>query len=597
MTIRIPAIPILLAALLLLAAGPALSQDKGKAEDQGAKKDGVSQKILLDKPVRAGDLVLYPGLKGDKDSYYYVVNKVSLGTHETGAPQFSFLRWVDNEAGDETGPGGGGIVHALVELGVTQEQLQEANAAIRKINPEGKVAGPVVFSAGRFALVSTAAVEEGGSNELTKQLVGVGKAPLLDGSKAAISILLTKQGAKVLWESFKTPTPDVSFSFEMQVDGFFSPYEATLTADLEQVQNHMSAGVKASYSYIGAEVEAAFDDLRKSGAIKLDVVGEDTKMDGLIDQAYAKIAALMFDEVPLDKGFQDPEVAKAKEKGVIGDLTKAAEDYAEAASGIGVTASFKMKRKQLKGTYRIDFNKFSTARLVLRFDENIGDLRQYWGNSNHFRQVNLEDPLFVQREIVAKLNGVDAEDFDDLINFVSVQLRKVHQSGDITDRELKIDRATFTEMGNRFPMEYGWKGDEDRTQWLSYQYKVHWGLEGGREVISEWEESDNGMIDLTPPLQKVTVSMDGSQDELQAADVRAAIVTLYYNPSGNKEVQRRETFRIDKGECARDVTILLPRDIEAYEYDIKWQGKDGKVTQGERQPGFGTLVYIDPPTV
>ncbi len=595
MTFRPTSILIAFAAVLLLGALPAAAQDKDK-DKEGAKKDGVSQKILLDKPVRAGDLVLYPGLKQDKNSYYYVVNKIRLGTHETGAPQFSFLRWVDNETGDETGPGGGGIVHALVELSVTKDQLREANTAIRKVNPEGIVAGPVVFSAGKFALVSSAAPEDG-SNEFTRQLVGVGKAPLLDGSKAAVSILLTKQGAKVLWESFKTPTPDVSFSFEMQVDGFFSPYEATLTADLEQVQNHMSAGVKGKYSYIGAEVEASFDDLRKDGAIKLDVVGDDSKMDGLIDQAYAKIAALMFDEVPLDKGFQEKAAEKPKGGGVLGDLAKSAEDAAEASSGIGVMVNFKLKRKQLKGTYRLDFNKFSTAKIVLRFDENIGDLRQYWGDSNHFRQVNLEDPLFVEREIVAKLNGVDVEDFDDLINFVSVQLRKVHQNGDITDRELKIDRTTFTETGNRFPMEYGWKGDADRTQWLQYQYKIHWGLQGGREVITDWEESDNGMIDLTPPLQKVTVSMDGSQDELESADVRAAIVTLYYNPSGTKEVQRRETFRIDKGECARDVTILLPRDIEAYEYDIKWQTKDGKVLNSERQPGFGNLVYIDPPTV
>ena len=31
---------------------------------------------------------------------------------------------------------------------------------------------------------------------------------------------LTKLGAKILWESFQTPTPDISFSFEMDVTGF-----------------------------------------------------------------------------------------------------------------------------------------------------------------------------------------------------------------------------------------------------------------------------------------------------------------------------------------------------------------------------------------
>ena len=51
---------------------------------------------------------------------------------------------------------------------------------------------------------------------------------LLDGDKAAVSIQVTKLGAKILWESFQTPTPDISFSFEMDMSGYRSPHRALI---------------------------------------------------------------------------------------------------------------------------------------------------------------------------------------------------------------------------------------------------------------------------------------------------------------------------------------------------------------------------------
>ena len=65
-------------------------------------------------------------------------------------------------------------------------------------------------------------------------MVGLGNAPLLDGEKAAVSMQLTKLGAKILWESFQTPTPDISFSFEMDVTGFRSPQRAVIEANFDR---------------------------------------------------------------------------------------------------------------------------------------------------------------------------------------------------------------------------------------------------------------------------------------------------------------------------------------------------------------------------
>src|SRR5690606_23164106 len=193
----------------------------------------IAQQILLDKPVRAGEITVFPEV-GNDNNFYYLPDKLRLATHSNGKPQLSFLRYVENTSGPEATDEaeGGGIVHAVVELSVTPEQLAEARQQLRRIKPNGVIVGPIVYKSGTIALITSFNAENG---ELTKQVIGLGKAPVLDGGKAAVSVQLTKKGAKLLWESFKTPTPDLTFSFEMDMAGFRSPIRAKIEANFDQI--------------------------------------------------------------------------------------------------------------------------------------------------------------------------------------------------------------------------------------------------------------------------------------------------------------------------------------------------------------------------
>jgi len=66
----------------------------------------------------------------------------------------------------------------------------------------------------------------------------------------------------------------------------------------------------------------------------------------------------------------------------------------ESAPGFAVLASFEMKSVHQRGVFKIDLNKFTTDNLTLRFDENIGDHAEPHEGRGHFRQVNLDDPLY-----------------------------------------------------------------------------------------------------------------------------------------------------------------------------------------------------------
>src|SRR5687768_7522153 len=111
----------------------------------------AQQRILLDKPVRAGSLILFPELDNE-NNYYYLPDKPRLAIHPDGKPQLSFLRYAKNERTAETentaiseSTTGGGIVHALVELAVTDQMLKDAERALGRIKSNGKIVGPVMF--------------------------------------------------------------------------------------------------------------------------------------------------------------------------------------------------------------------------------------------------------------------------------------------------------------------------------------------------------------------------------------------------------------------------------------------------------------------
>ena len=61
----------------------------------------MAQPIFIDQPIQCGELLVFPHIT-DSTKFYYLPNKIVLGTTTAGGPQFSFLRYVQNV---KSGPG------------------------------------------------------------------------------------------------------------------------------------------------------------------------------------------------------------------------------------------------------------------------------------------------------------------------------------------------------------------------------------------------------------------------------------------------------------------------------------------------------------
>ena len=652
----------------------------------------AAQQVVFDKPVRAGDLVMFRDVHDEK-AYYYAPTRPRLASDANGLPQFSFFRWVENV---RTGPKeaearegeGGGIVHALVTFGVTKDQLTEATRDLERQVAGAKVAGPIVPESGVFTLVSSMANPKDPNNKLSTQVLGVGNAPILDGDKAAVSITLTKLGAKVMWEQFQTPTPDVSFSFEMTVNGFLGPIRATIEANLDEVVKHDSFAAGIAGNFFGAQIKGAFDDLRRTNVIKVTQVGEDAKFNEIIKQAYDKLVDVLFEKTspaaaaaagapqggaggPTDdwitkattqlgsaRDYSDKvrkenvEIekrnAERKAKRFAADeadrrlkeletelhAAEAATDSSaqgratqlraqvetarqDAASkrqeaikagpdeplkdspaepGFALMGTYQLKRSHQSGMYRIDLSKSTAATRKFRFDENIGDLRPLY-RTGAFRQVNLDDPLYKQREIVAIIDGVNAEDFGQYINFVSLRLRKTHESGEITNDEIRIDRKNFNQEGANFKMLYGWKGDNNRQHWMDYEYQTVWSFFGGYTMEMPWRKWSSGEVPLAPPLQRRSVELQGDPKRLAEQSVRAVSVKVFYRPAADAPEQVKQvTLNAAAPNFAGRIDFVGPKDSADYEYEIAWRlAGNREVTTGRQKTSFTILNLDDVP--
>lgn len=593
------------------------------------------QAIFIDKPVRAGELTVFPDIRNEHQ-YYYLVDKARLATGDDGKEQFSFLRYVQNstsQGSDISQEGeGGGIVHAVVELGVTDEQLDEARRELNRIDPDGEIMGPVIYSSGKFGLVSSFA-EEG--SDFTEHLLGLGNAPILDGNKAAISLSLTKKGAKLLWESFKTATPDVTFSFEMELEGYRSPIEATLEADFDQIYKHKAFDVGLATPVLQAEATAAFDELTRNGTIKFSGVQADENMERLIEIAYKKIADMMMEPLntstnqlselmqgqsALDRASsmltQARNDTKERNQQIRADNDQAREDAKEEAEanaarspdGVGtayytkkeeetlptfsLAASFKMKEIKTTGKFKVSLNKIMADDLSIRFDENIGNLSKLAKDNTHFRQINLDDPFFRQREIAAFIDGYNAEDFGKYINFVTLRMKKTHAEGAVTDQEIRVDRNSFNEKGNYYKMVYGWKDDNNRKKWMEYQYEILWSFFGGHEVVQDFRTTTFSAINLKPPYERRTITLEGDPDYLKDQEVRSVTVKLFYHIGGAEKVKNL-TLSVYKGELSEQIEILLPENEYDYEYELQWRLRGNKVVSSGRQKSSESILFVD----
>ena len=554
----------------------------------------------------------------DPTAYYYLVDAPRLATTEDGRLELMCIKYVGVN-GDENS---GGLFHALIEFSLPAERVRELEAALREEVPNGRIAGPVPMQEnirdgeegmGSMEVVSSILSDQEGEAPFTQSIASSSHCPLLPGSRAAIAAKLSQEGATLLWSSFEGSTSDVSISISGFYEAYVRGYNAIVEAEASTIYEHFSQVYNEQSGYTRDQLRQAVNELIQDQRISVEVFDRSEGLDidtddmaGIVDLVTNKLIELMFDA---NIGWaRAPETIATVEEGQLrGRVERGA--FTKFFAGTGNQPYMTDHQFVLKDEKTVRVNKFylnlSKATTIRVPFFTSGNLRGLYDalkdDESYFRVVNLADADYASREVILQVDGAFVEAFGEILNFVTVSLRKRYDNGqDEVTREIVITGKDLLEGKDFRQVSYPALGLSGEN-YLDYEYRISWSFKGDSRTVDlprdpqMWLSGSQAAISLKPPFAKSRVEIDADLEGFATSGVQAATVIFYTVLNGTPQVQRRLTLRAGDSEATQSLALYHDQN-EATAYQVNWWPADGSPNQTSplRAVTDGYLFLVPP---
>lgn len=538
-----------------------------------------------------GQATSTPGLK--TANYYYMPVNLHLSQRPDGTPEFLFLKFTTEKRADQGGVNGG-LMHFLMEWGLTPDQEKELGEAIKEKNPKAVLMGAVPLEAetgdgGSFQIISGTLSDD----KMATKLVSSGKAPLVPGGKCAAASRLTAEGAQLLAASFEKARSitDLSIALNFGYTTLTPAARGTITFDWSKLETHFDSlgaaysrkqtstsksggsflffswdSYKPEYSYSYDEMHKHYDYLIESQVVKIqfDELVSDERVAKVREAFFQYFLNAMAEPAPPSQ----PAPASDKEKQNSPNI-QYGDRYVYKKQSF--ERAFSQKTKRISLNYRM---------AIRRPFQLVGNLASWYDgvrdNPKCVAAVNLNDPFFAHRDINFILD-LDAKDmFEQEANYVTVNVRKKRSTGNPFEDHVTIDSKYLKDHGINATVTYARADDKDADV---YEYQAQWSFRGGRVYppAPAWEKGSWEGVTLAAPIVPRTIEVEGDLDAMKASDITRITAQIHYQKFG-QEVEENFSLSPAKNEPLVSKKIFMDRDSKGYAYRLIVDHKtDGKM--------------------
>ncbi|MDI9583991.1 MAG: hypothetical protein QM473_07230 [Acidobacteriota bacterium] len=516
--------------------------------------------------------------------YYYLPTNLRLSRRPDGTPEFLFLMYTTEKRVDQGGAQGG-LLHFLMEWGLTPEQERELAAKLKEKIKGAELAGAVPLEyegdSGSFQIVSGTLSSEG-EGGLTYSLVTSGKAPLVPGGKVAAASRLSPEGAQLLGATFSETSSitDLSVALNYAYTTLAPAAKGTITFHWSKLETHhdqlnaeykrwQSGTTTKKYSLLGIPIwksetpqySYSYDEIRQQYDFLLEKNIVEVKFDELVsDERVAKVRDAFFDYFlkavaePASPQMPPPPESDEKKKDEIPDI-RHGNSYT--FNRTIIENSLAKKDKTISLNYRMAIKRpISVVANLSSWYDTVRD------NPRCVGTVNLNDPFFQHRDINFILDLDAKEMFDEAVNYVTVNVRKKRDKGNDFEDHVTIDANYIKENGISATVTYS-RGEDTNPD--VYEYQTQWSLRGGN-VFPEnppWIKGSWEGVTLAPPVKPRTIEFEGDLDEMKASGITRATAQVRYFKFG-QETEENIHLSPAQGQPLVSRQIFMDRDSRGY---------------------------------
>lgn len=449
----------------------------------------------------------------------------------------------------------------------------------------------------------------------------------------------------MLWNSLTGPTSDVSVTVHGYYEAAVQAYNATVTADMKTVYQHLSKFQNNQKEYTREQIRQSMDSLYQNGAMKVEVfdrsstVGGSTKqLDAILDIVTSKLTELMFDnktgwaqvpkKVDAMDGVDIPGKQKKDEKTVagqaVGEMTEAITTGAlDIATGgiFSIATGFLFPKKDkynnpqyvtdnqyiLKDikdvrqqSFYLNLSKTTTIKVPVHTSGNIGGIYQTTGVDNkYFRIVDMNDPAFLKREVNFQIDGEFVDAFDDLINFVTVNFRKRYSNNQADETHQLFFNSKDIKDGIIYKTIVYPRLGIETSDWLDYEYQIAWSLKGDTKTVyfptdeNVWAKSNTPAVSLVLPFKKMIFEIDGDRSLFLEKNYVTASVVFATTLAGKKTVVRKALLRATDTESTLKTSLYHDPQKEVV-FQTTWHSNEGEVKDALKVFDSGYINIVPP---
>jgi len=535
------------------------------------------------------------GYRGAKTAnYYYLPTNLHLSMRPDGTPEFLFLKFTTEKRADQGGVSGG-LMHFLMEWGLTPAQTTELQDALKEKNPKAMLMGAVPLEAtttdgGSFQIISGTLSDD----KMATKVVSSGKAPLVPGGKCAAATRLSPEGAQLLAATFEKARSITDLSIALNFG-----YTTQMPAAKGYVTFNWSK-LQTSFDSLGAEYNRRQTGTSKSSASFLGIPiwsSSSPEYSYSYKETRKQIEFLsekQIIEFHWEENLSDDRITKIREAFLtyaMNMLTEPApqappqqpsQDEKDKSPDIKYGNNYKFSKTTMKRnfeqktkTLRMDVN------LAVRHDfQLVGNLASWYDgvrdNPKCVAAVNLNDPFYAHRDINFILD-LDAKDmFEQEANYVTVNVRKKRSVGNPFEDHVTIDAKYLKDHGIDATMTYARGEDTDAD---AYEYQAQWSFRGGNVYPPNpaWEKGSWEGVTLAAPIVPRTIEVEGDLDAMKSSDVTRITAQVHYQKFG-QEMEDNISISPAKNEPLVSKKIFMDRDAKGYAYRLIVDHKtDGKM--------------------